>query len=87
MLAVVSRVRTSGVADLEAELSAAHEVVPLDHLLERVVVAAVGSESVGVNETNQEGATEVSTVGVELSSAVTILDVNLLWSMKPTTWT
>jgi hypothetical protein len=74
MLTVVSSVGTGGVANLEAEDVATHEVVPLDNLF----VGAVAARPSGrIDETTEGVATEICTVGVKLSSEVVGLKVDL----------
>lgn len=66
------------VTDLEAELLRAHEVVPFDDLLEGVVVAVVGGEGVRVDQATERVATLVSTVGVHFTTAIGLVDVDVL---------
>ena len=77
VLAKLSGTRASRIADLEAELASAHEVVPLMDLL--VVVATlvgVGGEVVGVDETAEGVTTLVSAMGIEFTSRVVGLEVD-----------
>ena len=74
MLAVVSSIGASGVADLETENATTHEIMPLNDLLIAVVVAV--RPSGGVDETAEGVTTEIGTVGVEFSSEVIALEVD-----------
>jgi len=74
MLTVVGSVGTGGVANLEAEDAATHEVVPLDNLFVGAVVAGPGGR---IDETTEGVATEVGTVGIKLSSVIVGLEVDL----------
>ena len=74
VLAVVGSVRTSWVTNLEAENATAHEIVPLDDLLEAVVVSA--RPTGGVDETSERVTTEVGAVRVQFSSRIVGLKVD-----------
>jgi len=74
MLAVVGGIGASRVTDLETENVAAHEVVPLDDL---PIGLLVGRKTGGVYKTTKGVTTEISTVGVELSSSIVGQDVDL----------
>jgi len=67
MLAEVCSVGTSGVTNLEAENVTTHEIVPFDDLL---VVAVSVRPTSRVYETTEGVATEVSAMGVQLSSSI-----------------
>ena len=67
VLTVVSGVGTGGITNLEAENASPHEVMPFDDLL---IVGVAAGPSGGVDETTKRVTTEVSAVGVELSSIV-----------------
>jgi hypothetical protein len=71
VLAVVPVVGVGRVASLEAEAVATEEQVPLDDL------SGVAVESIGEEETTHRVTTEISTVGVHLSSPVTLENVDL----------
>ena len=76
VLAQRSRTRTSGVANLEAELAATHEIMVLVDLL--VVVAAlvgVGREVVGVDETAEGVTALIVTMGVKLAAFIVGLHI------------
>lgn len=74
VLAVVGGVGTSGITDLEAEDATTHEIVPLDDLLVAIIVSV--RPPIRVDKTAEGVSTEVSTVGIELSSAVVSLEVD-----------
>ena len=74
MLAEFCGIGASRVTGLETEDVAAHEVVPLDDLLIRVVVAVRPSGR--IHETPKRVTTKVGAVGIELSTGVTWLDVD-----------
>jgi len=73
MFAEVGGVGVSGVANLDAESVASHEVMPFDHLSVIFAIAKGG----GVHETTHGVTAEISAVRVHLSSIVVALDVNL----------
>jgi hypothetical protein len=54
-----------------------NSLVPLNHLLEGVVLTTIGREAVRVDETTERVTTEVSAVRVELSPGVVLLEVDL----------
>jgi len=68
-----SSIGTGRIASLETESVTAHEVVPLDDLLVGVLVARPCG---GVEETTEGVTTEISAVGVELSSEVVGTEVD-----------
>jgi hypothetical protein len=72
VLTEMGSVGTGGVASLEAERSSTHEVVPFYSLDELSV------EGVGEQETTEGVTTLIGTVGVQLSSGVVGLDVDVL---------
>jgi hypothetical protein len=74
VLAEVGGIGTSGVADLEAESIATHEVVPFNNLLVGVVGAI--AESVREDETTKRISSQVSTVGIEFTTKIVRLDVD-----------
>jgi len=72
VLAVVGSVGASRVTCFEAEEVATHEVVPFDHLC-----VTVSTKSVRVEEATHWVTTEISTVGIHLTSPVIPLQVDL----------
>jgi len=66
VLAIVGRVGTSGVTGLEAEGVGANEVSPLDHLN----VRRTTTPCVGEHDASHGVTTEISTVGVHLTTVV-----------------
>jgi len=66
MLAIVGRVGASGVTGFEAEGIGTYEVGPLDHLN----VSTTATERVGEHDTSHRVTTEISTVGVHLTTVV-----------------
>ena len=66
VLAIVSGISTSGVTALQTEDTGAHEVVPFDDLLEGLVIAVVGRESVREKKTTKRVTTLISSVRVHL---------------------
>jgi hypothetical protein len=62
------------VAELHAELATTNKVVPLNGLLVSLVVA--GREAGWVDETTKRVASKVSTVRIELSSSVCVVETN-----------
>jgi len=76
VLAELGSIRTGGVANLETELTATHEIVPFDDLLEGVVVAVVAGEAVRVDQASKRVTTQVGTMGIQFTTRVTVFDVN-----------
>jgi hypothetical protein len=72
VLAVVGGVGASGITCFEAEGVPTHEVVPFDHLC-----VTASTKSVRVEETTHWVTTEISTVGIHLTSPVIALQVDL----------
>jgi hypothetical protein len=73
---IVSSVGTSRIASFDAELAATHEVVPFDHLLEVVLVAAITWECIRVHQSSEGVATQISTVRVKLATEIAFFDVD-----------
>jgi len=71
VLAELVVIGVSGVTSLEAEAVTTEEEVPLDDL------GGAASEGIGEDDTTHRVATEVGTVGVHLSSPVTLQNVDL----------
>jgi hypothetical protein len=74
VLAEICSMCASRVTSLETESMATHEVMPFNDLLE---VVGVTAESIGIEETTERVTTEISTMRVEFTSCVRILQVNL----------
>jgi len=80
VVAVLGRVGDVGVASLEAELARAHEAVPLNDLDEVVEVSIALGEGIGEHQATEGVTTLISAVGVELSSIIIgiVVDVSLV---------
>ena len=74
VLTELGSIGTGRVTDLEAENITTHEIVPLDDLLVAGVVSI--RPTVRVYETTEGVTTEVSAVGVQLSSSVIFFEVD-----------
>jgi hypothetical protein len=78
VLAETGGIGASGVAGLETEGVASHEVVPFDDLGVLVLVSTAGREGVGEEKTTKRVTTLVGAVRVHLTSRVVRFDVDLL---------
>jgi len=80
VFAKVCSVGTGRVTSFETKLSATHEIVPFEDLLVGVVIAAPSRR---IKETTEGVSSSISTVRIQLSPAIAILDVDLLLVDEP----
>jgi hypothetical protein len=76
VLAEVRAVLAGWVTGFDTEDITAHEVVPFDNLLERILLAAIAGEGIAEHQTTKWVSSLIGTVGIEFTSRITCLDVD-----------